>query len=207
MARRDDDRQDGPDDAIPDEGRPHDAAYWDEIWRGMDHEPPASSVLDEVAHLLPLDGRALDVAGGPGGNALWLGLRGLDVTLVDISRAALDRARRNAMNAALLVETVQADLERDPLPPGPWDLILNAWYIDRRLWPVYPYMLAPGGVLVLCHPTTRNLDRHPRPSRRYLAEPGELAEAQPMLETLHYAEGWTREGRHEARLVARRTGW
>ena len=59
--------------------------------------------------------------------------------------------------------------------------------------------LRAGGALVLCHPTVKNLDRNPRPSRRYLYECGEvrlLAEA-AALEIRSYEESWGSTGKHE----------
>ena len=77
-----------------------DRRTWDARYRA--HEPglrqPSSSLL-AVADLMPLGGRALDVAGGTGRHALWLARRGLDVTLADLSGVALELARREAARA------------------------------------------------------------------------------------------------------------
>ncbi len=69
-----------------------------------------------------------------------------------------------------------------------------------------PGALEPHGLLIFCQPTVRNLERHERPARRYLLEEGELAAlaAGMALEVLLLEEGWGEEGRHEARLVARK---
>ena len=94
----------------------------------------------------------------------------------------------------------------DPLPAGPWDLILQFHYLNRRLFEAYGRLLAPGGRLVVIHPTMKNLERHPKPSARFLLEEGELAGLIPSgLEVLHLVEGWSAEGRHEAVLVAQRS--
>jgi hypothetical protein len=52
-------------------------------------------------------------------------------------------------------------------------------------------------------PTRSNLERHTRPDPRHLLEDGELPGLVPGLEIVRYEEGWTEQGRHEARLVAR----
>jgi 2-polyprenyl-3-methyl-5-hydroxy-6-metoxy-1,4-benzoquinol methylase len=70
-----------------------DARYAQPAAAPRDPEP----FLLELDHLLPRSGRALDVAGGAGRNAIWLARRGLDVTLVDISavgRTMPERRRR-----------------------------------------------------------------------------------------------------------------
>ena len=54
---------------------------------------------------------------------------------------------------------------------------------------------------------TTNLERHDRPSRRFLVEPGAVvAWAQEgRLKIVSYIEHWTDEGRHEAQLLETRT--
>jgi SAM-dependent methyltransferase len=70
------------------------AEDWDERYRaeglvwGVE---PNRWVAQEVAHLRP--GRALDLACGEGRNALWLAARGWQVTGVDFSAVALEKAR------------------------------------------------------------------------------------------------------------------
>lgn len=84
-------------------------------------------------------------------------------------------------------------------------MILSFHYLQRDLFPRFADALAPGGLLVFCQPTERNLERNPRPSARFLLKEGELAELVPEgLEILSLEEAWLEEDRHEARLVARR---
>jgi tellurite methyltransferase len=180
---------------------------WDRIYaeRGRSLAEP-SSFLTASADRVPPAGRALDVAGGSGRHALWLARRGLAVTLADVSPVALGQARAAAEAAGLRLATVEVDLEHQPLPPGPWDLILDFHYLERSLFPAFAAALAPGGLLLFCQPTERNLERHDRPSRRFLLAEGELAGliAPLPLEVVSLTEGWSDEGRHEARLIARR---
>ncbi|MGE0712063.1 MAG: class I SAM-dependent methyltransferase [Planctomycetota bacterium] len=187
-----------------------DRERWDARYRELDAElgaasrPPAR-FLELAAGLLPGAGRALDLAGGDGRNALWLAARGLEVTLADVSPVALARAERLAAAGGQRLRTVACDLEREPPPAGPWDVVLCFHYLQRDLFPDIAWALAPGGVLLFCQPTRRNLERHPRPSARFLLEEGELpALIPPVLEVLRLEEGWLEEGRHEARVVARR---
>jgi len=148
--------------------------------------------------------RALDVAGGAGRNAIWLARRGLDVTLVDISTVGLELARAAAVASAVTLRLLQLDLETAPLPPGPFDLVVSIDFLQRPLFAAFPAALASGGLLVAAQPTRRNLERHARPSARFLLEEGELRSLARGLEVMRYAEGWF-DDRHEARLVARKT--
>ncbi len=71
-------------------------------------------------------------------------------------------------------------------------------------------ILIPKGVLhsvrnlVFVQPTKSNLQRHERPSARFLLEDGEVPRLVQGLEILSYEEGWLEEDRHEARIVARK---
>ena len=159
--------------------------------------------LAEVAAELPTEGRALDVAGGSGRNALWLARRGLSVTLVDVSDEALRLASEAARKQELALSVQQTDLEEAGLPPGPWDLIVITNYLWRPLFAAVPEVLARGGVFVFVQPTRSNLERHPKPSARFLLGDGELPGLIQGLETLRYEEAWSEAGRHEARLLAR----
>jgi tellurite methyltransferase len=166
--------------------------------------PPPSPFLVGLDALLPRAGRALDVAGGPGRHALWLARRGLAVTLADVSDVALAQAAAAAAREGLAVETVRADLEAGPLPPGPFDVVVCTYFLHRPLFAAFPAALAPGGLLVFAHATRRNLERHPRPGPAHLLEDGELPGLVRGLELVRYEEGWLEAGRHEARVVARK---
>lgn len=72
-------------------------AFWNEryasqakLWSGN----PNPHLVTEAAGLVP--GSALDVGCGEGADAIWLAEQGWQVTAVDISTVALDRAREHA---------------------------------------------------------------------------------------------------------------
>ena len=193
-----------------------DRARWDARYQeraararaGVEPHAEPTSFLAAIEPHLPGAGRALDVAGGAGRFAVPLAARGLEVVLVDISAPALELAAGRARAAGVSLELVCADLD-DPaaLPDGPFALIFIHHFLDRRLFPHLAVRLAPGGLWAMCHPTRRNLERHPRPGEHHLLDEGELATslADLGLEIVSATEGWTPEGRHEARVIARRT--
>jgi len=175
-------------------------------WNSRYQEQPAvrepSTFLCSLEDRLPRTGRALEVAGGLGREALWLARRGLDVTLTDVSDVALERAGEAAREAGLALRLQRLDVETEPLPPGPFALVLCLNFLWRPLFAAVLQVLAPGGLFVFAQPTRSNLRRHPHPSARFLLEEGELPRLLQGLEIVSYTEGWTEEGRHEARLVA-----
>jgi tellurite methyltransferase len=190
-----------------------DRERWNARWREHAGElaPPAAFLVEHAA-LLPRSGRALDVAGGAGRHAVWLARAGLDVTMIDVSDVALERAERRAIaaNVADRIRFRWVDLA-DPgpagdLPPGPFDVIVMFHYLDRARRDAIADLLVAGGLVIACQPTVRNLEQHARPSREYLVEEGELeAWARRLdLEVLVAREGWNAENRHEAELIARR---
>ena len=84
---------------------------WDERHTAHDaiesHEPDPT-LADVAGGLNP--GRALDLASGDGRNAIWLAAHGWDVTAVDFSAVALERAGAAAAAAGVTIRWVNADL-------------------------------------------------------------------------------------------------
>lgn len=181
--------------------------FWNDRYRNRGPIPGGpSAFLQAHAHLLPAPGTALDVGGGSGRNAVWLAEQGWEVTVVDVSEVGLELSTTKAAEAGVRVRTVLHDLEEDGLPPGTWDLIVCTLFLHRPLFEHWAGALNPDGVLVFEQPTRTNLTKRKSPSRGFCLEDGELPGLVVGLETLHYEECWGENGRHEARLVARKPG-
>lgn len=114
---------------------------------GKEASPFLRETIDWIEKLVP-GRRALDVAAGECRNSLFLARRGFAVTAVDISDVGIDKGREVAAREALPVTFVIADLETDPLPPGPFDLILNVNYLQREMIGEEVSRLTPGGILL-----------------------------------------------------------
>lgn len=187
--------------------REPDRERWNARYRDEGAPAEPSPFLVSLDPILPRRGRALDVGGGGGRNAIWLAQRGLDVTLADISDVALDEAGRRAAAAGVSLARLRVDLCVGPPPAGPWDVIACLYFLHRPIFPALAAALAPGGVLIFAHSTRSNLERHARPGPAHLLDDGELARLAPGLglELVQVTEGWLEAGRHEARLVARRS--
>jgi SAM-dependent methyltransferase len=84
----------------------------------------------EVASLTP--GRALDVGCGEGADAVWLASRGWNVTALDVSEVALDRARAHAAEAGVQVTWLHGGLLDVELPLAGFDLVSAQYPALRR---------------------------------------------------------------------------
>jgi SAM-dependent methyltransferase len=139
-----------------------DAAAWDERYAGTDlvwSAGPNRFVAEQVTELAP--GRALDLAGGEGRNAIWLAAKGWDVELVEFSRVALDKAARTAEHHGVELQLTHADLTAAPdLEPA--DLVLLAYLqLDRqasaRVTRTASAAVRTGGTLLVIAHARRNL--------------------------------------------------
>ncbi len=178
---------------------------WDNRYRERSAPlDPAAFVTVELAPLLGPPGRALDVAGGAGRHGVWLAERGWETTMIDTSEVAITLAGERATTAGVDLRLVHSDLTAEKLPDGPWDLVLIVHYLQRDLFSPAIDHLADGGLIAFSVATVRNLERRERPSLPYLLQEGEAPSLVDGLQILHYAEGWSIEDRHEARVVARK---
>ena len=134
-----------------------DAAEWDarygeaeRVWSGE----PNGALVAEVAELQP--GRALDVGCGEGADAVWLARRGWQVTALDVSRVALDRAERHARDAGVQVTWVHAGLVEARLPAGGFHLVSAQYPVLRKTDDAAGEralldLVTPGGTLLVVH--------------------------------------------------------
>jgi len=182
-----------------------DRQKWNAKYAAADSAPrEPSAVLLSLDAYLPTHGRALDIAGGAGRNAIWLAKRGLDVTIADVSPVGLALARQRAAAEQVSIETIETDLEHSPLPRGPFELILSICYLWRPLFAQFPASLAPGRILAVIQPTIKNLERNEKPPAAFLLQAGELRTLADGLQIIHYSEDWSADGRHDAVLVAQK---
>jgi SAM-dependent methyltransferase len=173
--------------------RDWDAHYSDPANISLDPAP----LLVQVADLLP-PGRALDLACGPGRNALYLARLGWQVTAVDSSASAIAHLRRQAPH----VDARFADLERGEFAIGPaaYDLICDFYYLQRDLFPAIREGVRPGGVFA---GAVHLFDPGHNPA--FSLRPGEFRAEFDGWKILYYSEGAEagRE-RRSAGIIARR---
>jgi tellurite methyltransferase len=177
-----------------------DADRWNERYLTAQQNWQASprSILTQHQDLLKKGGLALDVAMGLGANSAFLISHGWRVIGVDISQVAVFQAKSDFPS----IQAVIADLTRFQIPPDRFDLILNLYYLDRALWPVYRRAVKPGG-LVIIETLQREMSAvHPDAPPHFLLEPGELRAAFQNWKILHDQEGWAASDHGKEKCVA-----
>jgi SAM-dependent methyltransferase len=141
--------------ASPDQGA--NESLWDQRYADSEHHwsgQPNAALVAEVRGLRA--GRALDVGCGEGADALWLAEHGWEVTALDVSRVALERAARQAERRGVPVHWLHSGLIEAELPPAGFDLV-SAQYpaLPRTAGNLAERALlnavAPGGVLLVVH--------------------------------------------------------
>ena len=181
-------------------------------WNARWHEKAATADwrvdpwLQRVFPLLP-SGAALDVACGMGRNAIFLAEKGFSVTAVDASEVALTLLSKEATKRQLTIATQQIDLEAAPvLPAGPFDLLLNFFYLHRPLLTQELDLVRPGGVAVIRTFSQVGAERFGSIRAEISLSPGELLELFSGWDILLHEEGLepSSKGGSLAGVVARR---
>jgi hypothetical protein len=175
-----------------------DAIKWNDRYRsGVEaaFEQPRSFLI-EAEKFLPRAGLVLDVAMGLGGNASFLIDRGLRVIGFDVSEVGVRRAkdRLPGLMAAVI------DLERFDLPAASFDAVINFYYLQRDLWPIYKRVIRSGGVLIMETLLQDGSRSDVKPE--YLLKPDELRRAFADWDILLYREGPQGKDCDSARTVA-----
>ncbi len=70
-------------------------------------------------------GKALEIGCGTGTNSIWLARQGFDVTGVDLSEVAIERAEAKAAEAGVDCRFVADDFLVDPVPGAPYGFVYD----------------------------------------------------------------------------------
>lgn len=154
-------------------------------------------------------GHALDIACGGGRDAVFLASLGWEVVGVDWLPDALERAEalRQRYAPEHRIRWLLQNVEDDHRFDGEFDLVTSFFFLDREVFATIGNLLRPGGSVLLETFTKRHREKHGRPNRECLVlELGELPTLVPGLEVVQLDEGWRPDGRHTARLWARKPG-
>ncbi len=181
---------------------------WNQRYRAHEQvfDAPSPLVAEFTRDLAP--GSALDLACGPGRNALYLAERGWRVTAVDGSPVAIDlllaRAGGLAIDPAIDARLVDLEAGEFEQAAETRDLVLSCYYLQRSLIPLVKSMLRRGGLLIMIVHLADASQPHGTPTRAF---PGELRTFFEGWRILHYREGEPGESGHRhavAELVAQK---
>ncbi len=116
-----------------------DVARWDERYRSgetpWDTGQPSSELVRVLAEEHVAPGRAVELGCGTGTNAVRLARQGFDVTAVDLSPLAVERARQRADEAGVRVRFLEADVLQPPEElAGAFDFFFDrgCYHVVRR---------------------------------------------------------------------------
>jgi tellurite methyltransferase len=138
---------------------------WNQRYLAGQHlfDAPSPLVIRFTAELTP--GLALDLACGPGRNAVYLAERGWQVTAVDGSPIAIAKLRERNAN----IDARIADLERGEFEilPDAYDLVCDCLYFQRDLFEPMKMGVRCGGMAIVTALRTRV---HPGELREHFAD-------------------------------------
>lgn len=193
-----------------------DAQRWDQIF-GREKPPYRTDAnaflafaLERIQREQLLPGKAaLDLAMGDGRNALLLAEKGLDVTGLDISTVALEKARARAAEKNLTIRALEQDLFTYDYGQETWDLITIIYFNPAvSLLDQLKAAVKPGGLIVIEGQGSEHTGDGPPPATRY--RPNQLLKAFSDWRILAYEDGrfecdWAPgPPTHVVRLMARK---
>lgn len=103
----------------------------------------------EIEDMKP--GTVLDVGAGEGADAIWLAQQGWQVSAVDISQIAIDRAETAAHKASVKVQWIVADARE---VGGEYDLVSALYPVVHKESGLFDHLcelVKPGGTLLFVH--------------------------------------------------------
>lgn len=184
---------------------------WNARYRDATGNAQASQVLKDNLHLLPGNGRALDLACGLGANAILLAQQGLEVVAWDIADVAVTALQDATCRQQLAVQAEVRDVEAQPPGPETFEVIVVSHFLARDIVPDLMQALKPGGLIYYQTFTRQRVsDRGPQGAQYRLADQ-ELLQLFAGLQVLFYREegriGDVHKGfRDEAMYIGRKQG-
>ena len=148
------------------------AEAWNQRYRDAGEQyfygTQANRFLSNRSALLQSGTKAVSIADGEGRNSVWLAEQGLEVTAIEVSPVAVDKARRLAAGRRVDVRFVVADMLAPDWPPSElqaafdWVIAIFVQFVGakerERQFAVMQQLTRPGGRILLHGYTTRQLD-------------------------------------------------
>lgn len=167
-------------------------------------------VLKEYSSLLPKSGKALDLACGLGGNALYLAKQGLETDAFDIAEQAINRLAKQAAYFNLNINMDVRDLNKVALSEHSYDVIVVSYFLQREWFASIINALKPNGLLFYqTFIQTENITNGPKNKNFRLARNELIHLCSQLLLLVYIAEPETgvlsADLTQQAILVARKT--
>jgi len=195
-------------------GTDKDSDKWDAIYQskqqnGEAKELTPACILQEFHHLLPAQGKALDLASGPGANALFLAQHNLDTYAWDISTIAIEKLKEISYSLNLNINTEVRDIVTSPPEENTFDVIVVCHFLDRQIMPHIIAALRKNGLLFYQTFTIERIQDIGPSSDKYRLAKNELLSLCKDLDVIVYREeglvGDTDSGiRNEAIFIGQR---
>ncbi len=150
-------------------------------------ESALHATLTRFYYLAP-HGRALDIACGTGETSIYLAKKGFIVEAFDISDVAIKKARQKAKREGVSVKFKPVDADRFSFGISRYDLVLNFYFLNRRIFPKIRRSLRSGGILIFETYNEEHSSVNPCFNPNYLLRKGELIDEFGDMEILYYCE-------------------
>ncbi|MCW8932778.1 MAG: methyltransferase domain-containing protein [Gammaproteobacteria bacterium] len=124
---------------------------WNDRYEQVHVPNQVIDVLELNLHLLPAQGKSLDLACGLGGNALRMAERGFESHAWDLSDAAIEKVHEFAQERHLNVSAKQCDISQNErqteMHEEGFDVIIVGHFLLREIIPALISALKPGGLI------------------------------------------------------------
>ena len=161
---------------------------WDQKYQPREQAGEPCWLLKHFLHLLPAEGRSLDLACGLGANALCLAAQGLDSHGWDNSAVALEKLQRFSRQQALSISTSLRDVEQQPPEKNSFDIIVVSHFLYRPIFPQLVAALKANGLMFYQTFHNNKIGQSGPSSAKFLLDSNELLRAFAELEVVFYRE-------------------
>jgi tellurite methyltransferase len=166
-------------------------------------------ILQEFQHLLPDQGKALDLACGLGANALFMAQHNLQTHAWDISSVAIEKLSEISKSLNLDMNLEIRDITTKPPQENSFDVIVVVHFLERQIMPDIIAALRHNGLLFYQTFTKTRVTESGPSNEKYRLGRNELLSMCKSLDTVVYREesliGNTESGfRNEALFIGQR---
>lgn len=171
----------------------NESGKWNKIYQSKAHAVETTTlspayILQEFQHLLPDQGKALDLACGLGANALFMAQHNLQTHAWDISSTAIKHLMNSARSLDLNITTEVRDVIATPPEENSFDVIIVCHFLDRKIMPYIISALRDGGLLFYQTFTKAHVRKTGPSNEKYRLDKNELLNLCKELDVVVYRE-------------------